>query len=376
MVQKQKTKTNKKTPELKPLGGKTQKTSGQTISKINFKTSNRPISSSTESEPTLSAGVVLRCHGMDRLVLGVFVFVLSLAFVGQYTDWYDFDLTILWQFWPLWLLFLLLSAYMHSRASVVTNTIMSLAFLGSVGIIWAGNVTPADFNIAIARTVSGKGELVVENRKLSGFDSIEFNGKGFVVINQGLREEVIVQAEDTVIKNIITAITDDSVLTIDFKKESLWERVVPKQIPKFYITVKELRNIELSGSGVIESGSINLQDLTLRLRGSGEFDMNMNVDTLVVDALGSGRLALSGIANSQIVNINGSVAYDGQRLVGKDGYISISGSGAAVVNILSSLNAEINGSGVITYFGEPDVTENINGSGEVVQYDLDLSVEL
>ncbi len=313
---------------------------------------------------------------MDRLVLGVFVFVLSLAFVGQYTDWYDFDLTILWQFWPLWLLFLLLSAYMHSRASVVTNTIMSLAFLGSVGIIWAGNVTPADFNIAIARTVSGKGELVVENRKLSGFDSIEFNGKGFVVINQGLREEVIVQAEDTVIKNIITAITDDSVLTIDFKKESLWERVVPKQIPKFYITVKELRNIELSGSGVIESGSINLQDLTLRLRGSGEFDMNMNVDTLVVDALGSGRLALSGIANSQIVNINGSVAYDGQRLVGKDGYISISGSGAAVVNILSSLNAEINGSGVITYFGEPDVTENINGSGEVVQYDLDLSVEL
>ncbi len=364
--------SQKKDPVIKPLGGGS---SVNTVSRItNAKTASSSNKKTEDMRPTLSVGVGARYKGVDGLVFGVFLFVLVLAFIGQTTSWYEFDLTVLWQFWPLWLVFIMLAVYLHRHASVITNTVVSLLFVGTVGVVWVSGITPSDLNMTIASTVNGSGDIVSQTRNLSGFDKVAFNGNGTVILRQGDKEKVVIQAEDTVLKNIITAVTDDGVLTIDFRKESLWERVVPKQDPLFYITVDDIKKIDITGSGSVQSGTIKTPSLELQLRGSGDMDINMNVTSLVTSAFGSGNITLSGVAHTQEVLVNGSAEYDGQNLVGRKGSVNVIGTGTAMVNLITSLDVLIDGPGRVTYLGSPSITQNIEGSGALIKHSSDITL--
>lgn len=364
------------TPNIAPLGGtsaKKQNTTSKLARMSTLRSSAHVSSGGGTPTPSMDVG---KKNGprIDFFLFGIFVLVLGLAFIGQTTNWYEFDLTLLWQFWPLWIIFLSLAFFFNRLSWLTANTFLSLLFVGTIGVIWIGGLTPSDFNIAIAETVRGKGELLVEKREVANFDRIQLNGRGTAIITQGSAQEVVVQAEDTVMQNVITSVTSDKVLTIDFKKERLWERVVPKQAPTFYITVDDIERIDVSGSGKVVSSTLNASALELQLHGSGSFDINMFVNKLVVHALGSGVLTLSGNANAQEVVIDGSAAYDAQNLLSKDISVELSGSGAAALNVLRSLDVRMDGSGNITYFGTPEVSQEVSGSGTLERYAPEVSL--
>ena len=68
------------------------------------------------------------------------------------------------------------------------------------------------------RLVRGSGDVIVENRSVSGFDKVSVEGAGRVIITQGKKESLTVETDDNLMKYIKTEVTGDT-LEIGFEDD-------------------------------------------------------------------------------------------------------------------------------------------------------------
>ena len=114
----------------------------------------------------------------------------------------------------------------------------------------------------------------------------------------------------------------------------------------YRITVADIRDIRVSGSGDIQADKLDGAELSARVAGSGNIRLSGRADNLTLAISGSGNL-------------------DAGALQAKSATVSVSGSGNATVNATDTLDASVNGSGDIRYLGAPKLTPQISGSGSI-----------
>ena len=86
---------------------------------------------------------------------------------------------------------------------------------------------------------------------------------------------------------------------------------------------------------------------------------------LRVTFIGGGRVILGGAAADQAVSIAGAGEYDAGALVSETARVQIAGEGVAVLRVSDALDVEILGPGRVSYYGDPIVTQRIEGEGEL-----------
>lgn len=210
---------------------------------------------------------------------------------------------------------------------------------------------------------TGSGNIINQSQNVSGFNQVSVDGSGTLIITQGNKESLTIEAEDNVLPNIKTSVTNN-VLNI---KHSNYN-VVPTKPVKYYLTVKDLNSITYLGGGKIQSNGLKTNSLTININGAAEGNLaNLNVNTLKIIISGAGKLLMSGNANNQDISITGAGEYNAGNLTSKIGTININGAGKGTVKVSSSLNAVINGAGQIYYIGNPKVTPQMNGAGTIKQ---------
>jgi hypothetical protein len=125
--------------------------------------------------------------------------------------------------------------------------------------------------------------------------------------------------------------------------------------------------IRLSGSGSIntDGGFENLNDVELRIGGSGDMDLQIIADEVDATISGSGSISLEGEAKRLDFRISGSGSIYAIDLKAEEAKARITGSGGMRVNVSDELDASIAGSGSIFYKGQPRVNKNISGSGSI-----------
>src|SRR5215211_2956329 len=90
--------------------------------------------------------------------------------------------------------------------------------------------------------------------------------------------------------------------------------------------------------------------------------------SLAVDLSGSGKITVGGTVEQQDLKISGSGEYLAKDLQTKVASAEISGSGNATVTVSDKLDAQLSGSGQLTYYGNPpQVTREVRGSGRVTK---------
>lgn len=187
----------------------------------------------------------------------------------------------------------------------------------------------------------GSGNVVTERRDVPPFTSIALAGSSEVRIKVGSAQSVVVQADDNLFENVTTRVEAGRLVigtTGSFTTKG------PMSVT---VTVPSLEGIALSGSGVIVAEDLRGDTLTVELPGSGVVVASGKVDRLDVVLPGSGAAELGGLE-----------ARDVDALV--------SGSGNILVQATGSLDAEVSGTGVITYTGSPvHVTRNVTGTGAI-----------
>jgi hypothetical protein len=155
-----------------------------------------------------------------------------------------------------------------------------------------------------------------------------------------------------------------------FKVENLKLNVSGSGSLKIAATAEGEVEADVSGSGRLEVSG-NCKTFTSDVSGSGRVVMDMNVyERADLGISGSGKIEGAGSAGLVQANISGSGQVMALNLETNKCDVKISGSGDVEISVKNELDANISGSGTVSYRGNPDkVNSNSSGSGKVRRVD-------
>ncbi len=205
--------------------------------------------------------------------------------------------------------------------------------------------------------------LVEEERELSGFDEIRFDGAGTLEVAVGEDFRVVIESTEKALPSIGAQVKGHEL--------HIWREFGARRAPLHVeITLPSLTGLELNGSVEVQvAGPVRTEDFELRSAGSASASIEgLEVGKLAVNLAGSGDLVAAGTAKRLDIETNGSAELRLARLEAESAKVTISGSGRADLRVTSSLEATINGSGRIHLSGSPDhMNVATNGSGRIIQ---------
>ena len=214
------------------------------------------------------------------------------------------------------------------------------------------------------RAVRGSGIVGAENREVSGFSRVTLADIGTLIVEQGEEEGLRIEAEENLVPYLETEVTGGR-LTIRTRRGT---NLFPTEIVQYYLYVRDLEEITVSGSGKAEAPGLLVSDLSVVVSGSGDAVLlNLVADQLTVRLAGSGDVTVTGEVMDQVVNVGGSGTYLARDMASEDALVEVSGSGSATVQVSQRLQATVSGSGSVRYLGSPEVDESVSGSGSIRQ---------
>ena len=242
--------------------------------------------------------------------------------------------------------------------------------------------------------------------KLDSFTKISFRAEGKLYLRQGSPQKVEVEGDRDYIEELDIRVDGDR-LTMGRDNWNFWNWKSGNNRVTIYVTVPDIKAVAVSGSGdligetkitsrdldlnvsgsgsmileadasgvidadVSGSGNIELkgksQNFESHVSGSGKVKLNITVaDRATFGLSGSGKVIASGSAQEVKANISGSGEVQAADLVVDKCDVRISGSGDVEINVNKELDANISGSGTVTYKGNPSqVNSHSSGSGKV-----------
>ncbi len=209
--------------------------------------------------------------------------------------------------------------------------------------------------------IDGDGPIVSEVLNLPNFRGIQLSVEANVVLRQGSFQEIIVEGKSNVVREIERDL-ESGIWDIEFDR---CVRDVDEL--NIFITTPVIDYIGLTGSGEIFGENVLLvDDIELRISGSGDIDLALEADDIEADLAGSGRLFLEGVADEIELDITGSGDVRAFNLTVNRADIDILGSGDVEITVLEELDVDIEGSGDVYYRGNPSLDIDISGNGRVI----------
>lgn len=211
----------------------------------------------------------------------------------------------------------------------------------------------------------GSGTWITVKRPLDSFDTIVLETYGNVTVEIGAPEMVQIDAPQDAMEFLKS---DVRAGTLYLEMAAGVNLDVDRPIV-FRVTVPELEEIRLLGSGAFRIPEINPPRFDMILGGSGEiFAEDIDTPRLSINVLGSGNVSVQGgQADEQIIRLAGSGQVNSSGLESRHADVSITGSGEVILWVTEELDISIPGSGDVSYYGEPRVVnESIRGSGNVL----------
>ena len=207
----------------------------------------------------------------------------------------------------------------------------------------------------------GDGPIVEQELFLPDFHSIDLDISADVCITQGEQQIVVVEGEQNIINELDLDVNNGR-WEIEFD-----DCVRNYEDLKIFITLPFYEQLRVSGSGLIFSNDvITVDEIDLRVTGSGDIDVALDVEDVNTRITGSGAIKLEGIARNAEHEINGSGDLRAFDLATERTDIVIRGSGDAEVLVEDRLDVRITGSGDVFFRGNPRLDIDITGSGDVI----------
>lgn len=247
---------------------------------------------------------------------------------------------------------------------IIGGVLLSILFAPNLGWSTPPLIHWSDGDFYVGPGDSGSGNVITETRQAAGFHAVSVDYPARVLIRQGNAESVEIEAEDNLMPNLRTEVTNGA-LRIYYQRTG--ERyITPTKIVVVTVTVEELDEVDFSSAGDLALEGIKADALDISFSGAGNLELkDVDVMDLEVDMSGAGSMTASGAAENLDLDISGFGDFKGENLQCGNVRVVISGAGSATVWAESQLDAEISGAGSVNYYGSPDVTKEINGLGSV-----------
>lgn len=215
----------------------------------------------------------------------------------------------------------------------------------------------------LGKTIRGNGNVITKTRDTKDYDAIKVSGFFDVNLVKGNEGKIIVKAESNLLDYIITEVEGDE-LIIKLKKGT---NINTKK--GIYITVpfQDIDAITLNGSGDVTGDDVVTgKKLEVKLSGSGDMKLALDVQKVTSKLSGSGDMTLKGNANFLDTTLVGSGDFNSKDLRAKEAEVNVTGSGDSSVFVTDKINAKVIGSGDIVFYGNPEIENTkVIGSGDI-----------
>lgn len=234
-----------------------------------------------------------------------------------------------------------------------TSTLLTLAL--STGLL---------ASCVLADQVKGSGPVVRKTITVDAFHGIELSGALDVMITKAATQQVEVEAQANIAELLVTEVRD-GICHISTKGSYSTDKAFI-----VHIAIPALDQVQVSGSGdVISTTPFTMDELTVKVSGSGDVALAVQAGSAKADLSGSGEIKLTGTANALDAQVKGSGDIKAGNLKASTANARVTGSGDITVQA-TTLDAQITGSGDVKYKGtKPTITSKVTGSGEVRHVD-------
>src|SRR5690554_444151 len=195
------------------------------------------------------------------------------------------------------------------------------------------------------------------------FDRLFLEGAFNVELIQGKRPSVKMQVSDPKAFDYLKLTNENGMLHVHVDRKPFDLRKIT-----LYITFDELNWMRIFGSIRLQTkGYLDLDEIEMTLEGGARINFQAKADVISIVNKGGVMVELSGVTDVLDVYMAGAGHINAGELKAKDVDFRIDGVGTGKVYATRSLNATIKGAGKISYKGDPEVKENIEGLGSVSQ---------
>lgn len=207
----------------------------------------------------------------------------------------------------------------------------------------------------------GDGPTVNKELSLPPFHSLVLDISADVFITEGEAQSITVEGQENIIDQLELDVRNET-WEIDFEQSCIYNH----DDLKIFITLPEIRSIEIDGSGnVVGENTFTGDNIDLTIDGSGDMDLALEVKEVNARVEGSGDFELEGLADVVRYYVRGSGDIRAFDLEALEADVEIRGSGSVEVTVVDFLKVDIDGSGDVFYKGNPELDVRVDGSGEV-----------
>lgn len=180
------------------------------------------------------------------------------------------------------------------------------------------------------KKIEGSGKVITKDVSVKSFDEISASGVFSLVLSQGGKESVKIEADDN-LQELFEVTNEGSKLNVKMKKDSHFNSATKLKV---YITFQKLKSLDLKMvGGTSNESQLNFDDLTINNKSVGSVKLNMAAKKLHIDNKSVGDVDLSGKADNVTI-VNKSVgSIDASDFIVQTLDIENTGVGSAEVNV-------------------------------------------
>lgn len=206
-------------------------------------------------------------------------------------------------------------------------------------------------------TIEPSGNIITKEVSVTSFDQLDVNGVFNLLLIQGNKEEVKIEADDN-LQPYFEVKNEGSRLVIGMKKDINIhsDKEHGKLRMKVYVTFKKLKSMDLKTVGNITSdASLNFDDLEINNKSVGNIDLQLITQNLNIDNKSVGNVMLGGKAEIAVIKNKGVGSIQAGSFVVQKMDIDNSGIGSAEVNAEKELKVKDSFMGKVTNKGNATI---------------------
>ncbi len=247
---------------------------------------------------------------------------------------------------------------------------MKNLFSKSIYLIFTCLITISIFQSGYSQ-VKGNGDIVIEERNVTGFSEIEVGGIFTVIIKQGDKQSVNLETDSNLTDKIKTEVIGGK-LTISSSEIKNSTKL------QVYIEVKNIESIESGGASLVKSEGILKNDkLEFIAGGASQIKMSIETKELKTTVSGSAIVLLEGKADNNEIDVSGIGFLNASKLITNVTSGDISGSGRAKIFANEEVNTVESGSSTLSIVNSPKIVNKLksNPRNRETNYAIDIQRE-
>lgn len=234
--------------------------------------------------------------------------------------------------------------------------IIAIACVCMLSAVSVTNLAAQEKNKDNEKKIEGSGNIVTKDVSVQSFNEIEVKGVFHLILVQGSRENVKIEADDN-LQELFEVKNEGSKLIVAMKKDAHFSS---KKQMNVTITFKQLKSMDLKMVGdVTQEGNMSFDDLSLDNKSVGSVTLSFNAQKLDLENKSVGNVKLSGKVENAVIKNKSVGALKATDLVVQTMDINNDGVGGAEVNAVKEIKVKDSSLGKVKNVGAATIKKKV-----------------